>query len=94
VSTIHLTITPSELPSIYSVSLCGCTIRFNALRPSTLLHHCAIRWVRSLDVEDPLVEKLNFATDKHAAARKKDVKNKWWYAMVHPTEARGKVVQV
>jgi hypothetical protein len=47
-----------------------------------------------LDVEDPLVEKLNFATDKHAAARKKDVKNKWWYAMVHPTEARGKVVQV
>ena len=49
--------------------------------------------MRLLDVEDPLVEKLNFATDKHAAARKKDVKNKWWYAMIHPTEARGKVVQ-
>ena len=54
---------------------------------------CVLRWVRLLDVEDPLVEKLNFATDKHAAARKKDVKNKWWYAMIHPTEARGKVVQ-
>ena len=54
----------------------------------------AIRWVRLLDVEDPLVERLNFATDKHAAARKKDVKNKWWYAMLHSTEARGKVVEV
>ena len=30
-------------------------------------------------------------TDKHAAARKKDVKNKWWYMMIHPTEAAGKV---
>jgi hypothetical protein len=50
------------------------------------------RWVKLLDVEDPLVQKLSMITDKHAAARKKDVKNKWWYAMVHPTEARGKVV--
>jgi hypothetical protein len=50
------------------------------------------RWVKLLDVEDPLVQKLSMITDKHAAARKKDVKNKWWYSMVHPTEARGKVV--
>ena len=49
------------------------------------------KWIRILDVEDPLIERLNHITDKHAAARKKDVKNKWWYAVVHPTKAGGKV---